>query len=263
VGFTSTGKLPNFVCICSAAVDWNLTAGTDVYDLGPSGPHKIYVTYGTPAGSCVTQQRVEAVCQYASGKSGLKECADAVFDHLPQLHAHKGAPEDGPIPIWMLYEANPNDVKTESQCPGLALFVQKHFEMLGLGSGQIVYCYADKDGTYKSSATPIIIQERQIDATSPPHPQNTTHDDYSGVGRLYMIDSHGTPNNFEAALLFHGYYYVLGYGRDFTTPREIVRAVFGRVDWRYKIGNSEDGGDISDWAGVCDVEPWMEGVPTG
>ena len=49
VNFTSTFKLPDFVCIWTATIDWKLTVGTTQEDLGNSGPHKIYVTYGTPA----------------------------------------------------------------------------------------------------------------------------------------------------------------------------------------------------------------------
>ena len=148
-----------------------------------------------------------------------------------------------------------------SQCPGLALFVDSHFEMLGLGAGTVMYCYADKDGTYRASDVAPDVQERIIDDTNPAHPSGTTHAAYSAVERLYMVDHSGGLNNFEAALLFQDDYYVLGYGRTFTTPRDVVRAVFAAIEWHYKVAETES--TQNDWAGVCWIEPWIEGVPTG
>jgi len=75
-------SLPNYVCIVTATDNWKIKIGTKEFAIGSSGagaansidrPHKIYVTYATPAGSAVTEKRVEAVCIYAAGKVDLVE----------------------------------------------------------------------------------------------------------------------------------------------------------------------------------------------
>jgi len=259
IAVTADANLPNAVNIISGSINWKIKVGTTEIAIGSSGAHKIYVTYGTPVG-VATEKRIEAVCTFASGLSDLKDCADAVFDHLPGFGAYVGAQINGPSPIWLLYESNQHP-EWRSQCPGHALFVNAHFAMLGLGEGNVKYCYADKDGTYQASDEAVSLQERQIASTDPPHPANTTHDDLSFVERLHMVDSAGNLNNFEASLLFNNYYYVLGFGRNYTSPEAVVKDVFVEVNWYYK--NHDTGSDQTDWRGICTVSPWIEGVQTG
>lgn len=256
ITLTAKANLPNQVCTLSKSIAWKIKVGTLELSIGSSGAHKIYVTYGTPAGSAVTEKRIEAVCTYASGKSELKECADAVFDHLPTFSAYGNAPTDGPAPIWLLYDSAQNPL-WRSQCPGHAIFVNAHFQMLGLGAGQIKYCYAKPDGTYSADDDKLGFQSRSVANTNPAHPANTTHDDVALMERLAMIDSNGNANTYQAACLFNGYFYVLGYGRMHTSARDVVQATFVEIAWQYRTSIAPD-----TWSN-CYVAPWIEGVPTG
>jgi len=250
VNVTSNGKLPNQVCTLSKSINWKINIGTAQCGSAASGPHKIYVTYGTPGGSSVTEKRIETVCSYANGKSALKECADAVFDHTPARSAYGDAPPLGPTPIWRLYVADPNVPKTQSQCPGIANFVGVHFQMLGLGAGKLKYCYAKPDGTYFADDDPNIAQSRVV--TIPPHPDNTTHKDIALLEKLIMF--RGGANAFQAAYLFNNYYYTLGFGRTYTTAKEVVKAVFGNnIYWEYQTSN-----DFPPTWSKCDEVPWIE-----
>lgn len=106
-------------------------------NVGISGPHKLYVTWGTPAGSVVTERRVREVCTHATGKVAPEDCANEVYGALkPKWYSPLPAPRDGPTPVWRIHDGE------ESQCPGLAMYIAVHFHMLGLGSGEIRYCWA-------------------------------------------------------------------------------------------------------------------------
>ena len=189
------------------------------------------MTYGTPAGSEVTEMRVREVCTDADGQTGKKACADKIFD----AHGNAfdlGADVWGPSPIWLLH------LPTEkSQCPGVALFLNKHFEMLGLGAGEIKYCHAKADGTYAASATATGTNWRPI-VPGTGHPDPTTHDDEYGYERFQMVDGDGNGNNFEATVWFEGHYYALPFTRSETTAKGLVKAVFTSMEWQYRTGAS-------------------------
>ncbi len=78
VSMAADEQLPDCICIVSSYYDWTITLTNPnphlEGDIGPSGPHMIYVTYGTPEGSVVTRKRINAVCTYASGLSTIEDC---------------------------------------------------------------------------------------------------------------------------------------------------------------------------------------------
>jgi hypothetical protein len=96
IGLTSTGSdqvitipadanLPNQVDILTKSIDWMIKlTDFDSYerDVGISGPHKVYVTYGTPAGSVVTEARMIWACGKAGGAISAENVADAMHNAL-------------------------------------------------------------------------------------------------------------------------------------------------------------------------------------
>ncbi|MGC1272604.1 MAG: hypothetical protein WBC44_02765 [Planctomycetaceae bacterium] len=210
-----------------------------------SSSHSVYLTYGTPAGSDVTVKRIDFVCGAANGLSGLGECADAVFGQLNgsfDLESENW----GPDPVWLLH--NPPGTET-SQCPGLAFFVSKHFEMLGLGAGEIRYCHATAAGGYAAPLN-FTVPTRTIGAE---HPAGTAHNDHSLEEEIGHVDGNGGINNFEATCFFNGKHYALGVGA-FSTAKEVVKTAFTvggvlQIYWFYS--------DASGWE-KCTEAPWVE-----
>lgn len=202
---TAGASLPNVVGTLSKSIVWTISASGQV-SCGntTSGAHHIYVTYGTPAGSVVTEQRVSFVCSAADGKSSLSGCADAVFLSLSGAF-DLGADTWGPSPIWLLHNTS-----EKSQCPGLADYVNKHFQMLGLGAGVIRYCQANANGTFSAYSVMVSPPTRSCTPGSNGHPNPTTHDDVSTLESLIHRDGNGGPNNFEATCLFNSTHYALG-----------------------------------------------------
>ena len=171
-----------------------------------------------------------------------------MFDNLEGEYDLHGGLQDGPVPIWLLHEPDEN-----SQCPGLARFVNAHFAMLGLGSGDIRYCRAEPDGTYEAETDIRDSDVREI-VPGEGHPDPTTHNHDCTYELLVMIDGDDERNNFEAACLFDGYFYALGVGRDFTTAKEVVKAAFGdNIEWQYATG--KEGSYIFH---ECTEDPWVE-----
>jgi len=140
----------------------------------------------------------------------------------------------GPVPIWLLHEPG-----QKSQCPGLAMYVNAHFQMLGLGAGEIRYCHALLGGGYSDPTTDPGTQWRPITPGTGGHPDPTTHDDEFGQERLVMIDGHGDANVYETTCYFVGQHYALGVGRGYTTAQEVVTVSFSSVQWQYRTGYEE------------------------
>ncbi len=251
---TANGPLPNQIGILSKSITWTIKVGNaSCTDSSSSGPHKIYVTYGTPAGSAVTEIRLSDVCTAADGQSTLGGCASTISTHLGGFRYDPYGKLNGPSPIWLLHEGGTNT----SQCPGLALFINRHFQMLGLGvNGVTRYCQAWRDGHYYAfdSGTPCL---RLCTPGQNGHPDPTTHDDISSSEPLAHRDGSGYLNNYEAACLFNAKYYAVGVGI-YSTSKEVVINSFpspGAINWFY--GTSIEPPPFGTWSG-CDITPWIE-----
>jgi hypothetical protein len=228
-----------FICVSGANQQRDLNASS----------HNLYLTYGTPAGGSRTVKRIDCVCAAAHGQSQLVPSAHAVYAAInTNLGYDLSADNWGPTPIWRLHDSP----TWKSQCPGLAMYVNAHFEMLGLGSGTLIYCYATSAGLYAGTPT-YAAQTRAVEIGAGKHIATTVHDDLSGIETLTHFDGSTPPgaNNFEATLLFAGEYYALGVGTGiFATPKEVVEASFGaNIVWRFV-----DAGWV--W-GNCGVIPWV------
>jgi hypothetical protein len=213
--------------------------------------HTVYVTYGTPApgGDDSTVKRIDWVCDKANGQSTVGGGADAVFGGLSGSF-DLGAAMWGPSPIWRLHNAG-----EASQCPGIADYVNQHFRMLGLGTGEIRYCRAKPDGTYEAASSAPGTEWRVI-VPGGEHPDPTTHDNEYGSERLAMVDGNGDGNAYEATCLFNSTYYALTGDGVFSasTPEEVVETAFGSdVEWQWRTGTSPDY-----MFHECTEAPWTE-----
>jgi len=248
INLTSTGHLPNSVGINSDQTSWLISAFGGVFNCATahSGTHKIYTTYGTPAGTAVTEKRVSFVCGAASGKSSIGDCANAIVNDLTGAF-NLSSPVWGPSPIWLLHTGNYG-----SQCPGLALYINVHFQMLGLGAGTIVFCHANADGTYSASTSMNCQVSRSCLPGDNGHPSSTTHNAYSDNELLDHIDGDGNSNAFEAACNFNNTYYALGTSNcELSSPKGVVVWAFGNdIHWAYC--NDNTGLDFT----VCQYDVW-------
>ncbi len=104
---TAAETLPDLVATLEQPITWTTTvSGTEIH-LWDSGPHKIYVTYGTPSGSTVTERRIEKTCEWADTATGEEEVADGIHDNLgnadpPYEPSEKPSEGSG----WTLLEGN-------------------------------------------------------------------------------------------------------------------------------------------------------------
>lgn len=234
--------LPSSINVLSKSIAWKAKISGLEFALGSSGVHKIYMTYGTPEGSAITEKRIAYVCSNGSG-STPRTCADSLFGQLPGS-IDKSAQDDGPPNIWDVH----NDPDSSSQCNGLALFVQAHFNMLGMGSGQIVYGMAKDDGSCEVQSSPPL-DPFEPESRSSSH-DGTQHGE-SQTEYLYMHDANNEFHNYEAALFFSNKLYALGFGAYSSATEMMTNAFF--IDWYY-VGRDTNNVPT---AFKCTIDPWQ------
>jgi len=247
---TATAKLPDLVSTLEKTINWSVKINGVNCNIGASGAHKIYVTYGTPSGSVVTERRVREVCAIADGMASLEESADAVFNGLSGSFVLT-ASIWGPSPIWLLH-----DPTKKSQCPGIADYVNKNFQMLGLGAGEISYCHAKPDGTYEATTSLIPPTRRAVAGGGHPYP--TVHGAFNSQETLVHWDGSNPPgaNDFEATCFFNNKHYALGVGI-FTTAKDVVKTSFTSISWEY-VGIDNPGPPETYKFKTCTEVPWVE-----
>lgn len=219
-----------------------------------STDHVVYLTWGRPGGSVPTERRLRAVCLGANGASDEQDAAMRMFRVLSRggFAYTPGAKPFGPVNIWELYLPDSKG----AECPGMALFVQRHFQLLGLKGGVIRYCQAQPNGTYQALPTPRKAPTRTIVGASG-HSSSTAHASISGYETLVHRDGRGWFHNYESVLFAYQKYFALGVGV-FDTPRDVVRTAFPRVEWSYEWRDSK--GNIL--FKPCTIDPWAEAPAT-
>ena len=147
--------------------------------------------------------------------------------------------------IWLLHESD-----EKSQCPGLALYLEAHFKMLGLGGGPRVYCRAKADGTYVGLAQGEG-EWRPLSPAEYPDCIRERHNAHRPIEGLAHWDSKKRPNTYEATLFFNSKYYALGEGI-YASAEAVVKGIFGdNIRWAY----SNSGGVFNN---PCDYKRWRE-----
>lgn len=74
---TADANLPNVVSRLLRYIVWKIKTGGKEIVAGFSGPHKIYVTYGSPSGG-VTEKRMQWSCRKAGGQNTPETIADKI-----------------------------------------------------------------------------------------------------------------------------------------------------------------------------------------
>jgi len=163
---------------------YGVTSGPYEKDVGISGPHKVYVTYGTPAGSVVTEERMNWACGKATGAITAKDVADKIHVAL-----NADPPIDGHDPIqtdnWLLLSGSPY----QGECDEQARFMVKALQLLG-STGSSYLTYASRDSIVTSPESKV--QARKT------------------WWLKFDFDNNGSvDNNFEGSVSSAGHYYAV------------------------------------------------------
>ncbi len=141
ITISSNTSLPNHVCTLNdKSISWKIKFTVPDPDLdvksGDSGPHKIYVTYGTPTNSSVTEKRVAWVCQYADGATTQGACADKLHDAVASQTTFSAS---GTTTGWALLGGGTGDCDNQALCMFYAVY------MLGAGGASHPNVHASSD----------------------------------------------------------------------------------------------------------------------
>ncbi|MCL6518202.1 MAG: hypothetical protein K6T99_00040 [Armatimonadetes bacterium] len=128
VSVSGERRLPAQVDVLNESISWMAKMETDgevsgECNIGNSGAHKIYVTWGTPAGSSPTHKRIWWVCTTAKGATTQEECADKIWDGVAEGTMFGPGDTDG----WALLDGGQGDCDNQARCMKYAV------EMLGAG----------------------------------------------------------------------------------------------------------------------------------
>lgn len=181
ISVTAGSNLPANITTLSETISWKIRI-TDVNPVfeqivGSSGPHKIYVTAGSPYGTVVTEKRVNHVTTVCNGTSTAHSCAEKIHDSTAAYALGSATPS----PIWLIAGGTP------AECMDLAKFNKAGVEMLGLPAGSIVYLYPTLGYGAKETSSPGNNEIRGSDGAS-----------------MYFQDYSSPPgyNNFEGAFRY-------------------------------------------------------------
>jgi len=146
VTMTAHAALPNQVDTLTGSINWTILLddpNPNIFeDVGTSGSHKIYVTYGTPSGSVVTEKRLSWACEQADGASTEVGVADGIHNGLGNVDPPREPGECDPGELcgnWLLMAGCPY----YGECDEQATLMELGVELLGVSA------YTDK--VYASS----------------------------------------------------------------------------------------------------------------
>ena len=210
VPVNSTGPLQAQIGVVNQGINWSVTVGGVTADAGSSGPHTIYVLWGSPAGATPTLKRVTFICNSANGNAGVTPCANAIYNALagsPPTFALGNTPSN----IWSMMDPG----GPTGECIDLAKLMRDMCSMLGLGSGEIGFVYATTDNNcYNTSSN---AQKTRV-CPGGVHGSETL---------LYYAG--GGWNNWEAIFKINGWYYAVQETSN-QTPVSIIKTILGPND---------------------------------
>ena len=200
---TANAPLPNNVDTLEESINWKVVFTSPnpakEISLGTSGPHKIYVTYGTPSGSVVTEKRISWTCEKADGVVTSEQVADG-------MHNAIGDPVDPPYEPgekptlgsgWTLMSST-----TYGWCDQQADLMGLAVKMQGVGAQTRLVRASTNSGAGNC-----------LDYEDRPQPcGNPDHYDYGAEKLLLDFYGGGTPDNmnqFEGCCDTSGYYYAV------------------------------------------------------
>jgi hypothetical protein len=249
----SVTAFPNAVGTLSAQLNWQYKVpdGSNTWIDMCTTDNPVYLTYGQPAGSCVTAKRVEWVCEKASGLSAEPNCVDGIFNRL-NLSYTLGS--TAPTPLWLLL-AGPS---YHADCGKLADFFMLCCQMLGLHAqlekGFIYPKLAHAGGDWKpSEGSPVT---RFVANSDPPHVGGATHPHgrFNWVEWIMFLDGQGGENFYEGAVRYGGRYYCIGEDI-YTSPDAVMNAMVQKTFWCWQKSSAgpldydycQDPGPYPEW----------------
>jgi len=152
ISITADAPLPDMVDTLAKNVAWTIKLNDPnpqiERDVGSSGAHTIYVTYGTPSGSVVTEYRMSWACTTANAESTPIGIADESYTDFetPPPYFELGA--DAPDPLWLLMAGS----VYKGECIDQANLMRLAVQILG-ASASIGYIYGSSDTTCYSSSS--------------------------------------------------------------------------------------------------------------
>jgi hypothetical protein len=230
VTLTANAPLPNQIATLAKSISWTVTVNglSCASDTATSGPHKIYVTYGTPAGSAVTERRMAWTVTKCDGEITRHGCVTKIHDGVGNYNLNRAIPPD---PLWLIAGGDP------AQCYELAGFYGLATHLIGITGGDVVYIYPKLNKTVKETLAQGDDETRVI--SSPPHLATTTHNDVNLIEVMGFADMQGGVNHFEACFKFTapaGTKYYAGGAGIYNTSQEVMNAICDKTFWLYLVG---------------------------
>jgi hypothetical protein len=209
--FTSTGSLQNQVGVQSGSITWYLEAfgGNFEYPITNTGPHMVFVTYDTPAGSAgqmgnfVTSNRLARACTWANGQNTAANIVNTLGPTImgsgPTWYPNNSilpCPGHQYASAWELiggYDGN-----TGGDCISEAVLMQYALDMLGVTGSQAICIYpCHTDWSHLTSSDWLHL-----------HSETDT-----SLGRLGYYDGGQTGwNNYEGTLQYESQFWPGFYG---------------------------------------------------
>ena len=154
VNVTAKHAMPDRVCILNPNIAWKVTIGSLEIDLGRSGAHRIYVTYGTPSGSVVTEMRLRWSCTVCDGKTDLDDIVLKAHGHInsntpPKFDVQTNEWPAGTPPIWKMLDAT----HSGGSCIAHSNLLKHIANILGIPGGTLEKVWSSTDANFDSQET--------------------------------------------------------------------------------------------------------------
>jgi hypothetical protein len=218
LSLTSSDSLANKVAILNDKINWGIFFADGGWcPLEESGPHKMYVTCGTP-GDGPTKKRIEYVCTKAQGKVSEEDCVkaiwDAVYNDTHFIPTANGSQLDG----WSLLDgwfSQGGDCDNQARCMAYAV------DMLGIrpAAVRVVIGSINAGAGNCSSDLPMVLQERI--------PPCAVH----GTEKLCLNES-GTWNAYQGCCVVAGKYYAISPHVQADNDYEMLKQLINNHGWQ-------------------------------
>ncbi len=225
-------------------LSWEVDIGKRKFDLGPTGPHHIMLTYDKPYGSAPTVKRLYALTTWVdkyftdNPESPRDEqgYVDAVFKVISGQeigHYFLGAPY--PNPVWKIFGG------VRAECNALADLFQKSCQMLGLPDKFVLgHLYPGMlKGSGKFDRSGKANESRGVAATHPnPDPPHGASEKLIFRDHSKRKTAYQGWNNFEGTVKYGEKYYCIGESC-YDSPAAAMEAMVVATVW------------VSNAAGFC------------
>ncbi|MCI5182535.1 MAG: hypothetical protein D3921_08460 [Candidatus Electrothrix sp. AW1] len=146
ITLTADANLPNQVDILTKNINWKIKIETVEFNAGASENHKIYVTYGTPSGSVVTEKRLSWSCSVCDNKSDTDDIVLAAHAYIntntpPKFDVRTSAWPSGTPPIWKILDST----HSGGSCIAHSNLLKYISNILGIPGGNLVNVYSSSD----------------------------------------------------------------------------------------------------------------------